>query len=99
VKRPILTQAAEEDLFQIWTYLLAEAGTSVANRVEKRIIEHCYRVGRSPGIGHRRSDLTQENVFFWRVHPYEYVVVYRKTSPVEIVRILHAKRDLQKFLG
>jgi antitoxin ParD1/3/4/toxin ParE1/3/4 len=48
-------------------------------------------------MGHYRSDLSSEPLRFWRVR--EYLVIYRsETRPLEIVRVLHSKRDVQTLL-
>ena len=49
-----------------------------------------------PAKGHRRSDLTNRNVLFFSV--YQYMIVYRRAEPVEIVAVLHGKRDLRRVL-
>ncbi len=50
-------------------------------------------------MGHRREDLTtQPDVRFWAV--YSYLVIYRLgTTPLQILRVLHAKRDVRQTLG
>ena len=51
----------------------------------------------NPGIGHLRSDLTPQDVRFWSV--FRYLVIYRPdTKPLEIVRVLHGKRDVRRLL-
>ncbi len=49
-----------------------------------------------PGMGHKREDLTQRNVLFWRVR--SYLVVYRDSRPLRIVRVIHGKRDVRTLL-
>ena len=47
--------------------------------------------------GHGRRDLTSADVRFLSV--YSYLIVYRpETKPLQIVAILHAHRDVAKFL-
>ena len=56
------------------------------------------RLAENPGIGHVRSDLTDEDVRFWPV--FKYLVIYRpETAPLEIVRVLHGRRDVERILG
>jgi hypothetical protein len=45
----------------------------------------------APGKGHKRPDLTSSNVLFFSV--YQYMIVYRRAAMVEIVAVLHGKRD------
>jgi len=52
-----------------------------------------------PGKGHVREDLTSEpGLLFWSVG--SYLVVYRaRSSPLEVIRILHGHRDIERELG
>jgi plasmid stabilization system protein ParE len=49
-----------------------------------------------PGTGHKRQDLTLWDVLFRRVH--SYLVVYRDSRPLRIVRVVHGKRDVRTVL-
>jgi antitoxin ParD1/3/4/toxin ParE1/3/4 len=50
-----------------------------------------------PGVGHWRRDLTNEPVKFFAV--YSYLIVYRpETRPLEVVAILHGRRDVAELL-
>jgi len=49
-----------------------------------------------PGLGHRRPDLTARDVFFWPAH--SYLVIYRASKPLRIVRVIHGKRDVKRLL-
>lgn len=61
------------------------------------IREAIEKVVDAPGIGHKREDLTDEDVRFWTV--YKYYVVYRpKTVPLEVVAIISGWRDVQTEL-
>jgi plasmid stabilization system protein ParE len=54
-------------------------------------------IGNTPGIGHKREDLTAYPVLFWPVGAY--LVIYRATSrPVEIVAVTQGARDIPAFL-
>jgi plasmid stabilization system protein ParE len=51
----------------------------------------------NPGIGHLRPDLTPQDVRFWSV--FKYLVIYpADTKPLEIVRVLHGKRNVRRLL-
>ena len=69
----------------------------MADRVESTIREKIvYLVGR-PGGGHWRKDLTDEPVKFFPI--YSYLIVYRpETSPLQVVAILHGRRDVEELL-
>jgi antitoxin ParD1/3/4/toxin ParE1/3/4 len=54
-------------------------------------------LARNPGIGHVREDLADRRHRFFPAG--SYLIVYRfQTKPLQIVRILHASRDVQKLL-
>lgn len=48
-------------------------------------------------MGHLREDLTDKPVLFWPVG--SYLVIYNPVrKPIEIVRVLHGRRDLPRLL-
>jgi plasmid stabilization system protein ParE len=92
-----LAPEARADIQEIWAYI---AGDSVeaAGRVRRMFLDSCRRLAQHPRIGHRRGDLTtREDVLFWPV--YSYPIVYRAgTKPLEILRVLHGKRNVRSVL-
>ncbi len=50
--------------------------------------------------GHFRPDLTSLSLRFWTLTRYpNYIVVYRpETNPLQVVALLHGKRDAQRVL-
>lgn len=82
------TPQAEDDLFEIWTFI-AEDSVDSANKVESAIHDACERISQNPLIGAVRSDLTSLPVrFFWLLPSFRsYFIVYdpetkaRKPSP------------------
>lgn len=92
----VLSPEAEEDLWSIWNYLSQEAGVRVADRIEGQIFAAFEMLARAPGVGHRRTDLTNHRVFFFAV--YQYLIAYHKSSPLGIAAILHGKRDAERVL-
>jgi plasmid stabilization system protein ParE len=94
-----LTQKALNDLDEIWDYI---AGNSVdsAIRVESTIFEACEGIARYPMLGSKRSEITRLQVRFWVVSRFpNYIIAYRpETRPLEIVAVLHAKRDIKRVL-
>lgn len=98
------SEKAAEDLEQIDDYLSAEAGDDVAEQVVARILAACDLLATQPGMGHRREDLTEDNVRFWPV--YFYLIVYlrgcaagrrahleRAPGPAEVGPQVGAKRS------
>jgi len=96
VKPYLVAPDAEADLKQIWRYLLGEAGLAVANRIQGELVDTFEGLADAPGKGHRRCDLTKLDVLFFSL--YQYMIVYRRTKMVEIVAVLHGKRDVKRLL-
>ena len=94
MKRFRLAPGARDDIREIWSYI-AKDSIEAAARVREEIRDSCRRLARHPHIGHRRNDLTtREDVRFWPV--YSYLIIYRPLArPLEILRVLHGKRDLK----
>src|SRR5258705_10150296 len=92
----LLTPDVYEDIWVIWEYLTREVGLDIADRIEAELFEGFGVVGKTPGVGHRRADLTGEDVFFYTVDPY--MIVFHKAAPVQIVGVLHGKRDIKRIL-
>jgi plasmid stabilization system protein ParE len=95
----VLTTEAQNDLRHIRDHLLKEAGFRVARRVTASIIAAIHSLVRTPGLGHRREDLTSRNdLRFWRV--FSYLIVYRvDRSPLTVAAIIHAKQDVKGILS
>ena len=92
----ILTARAEQDLSDIWEYIAGD-NIAAAGRVLDALEKAMYRVARNPGIGHMREDLADRRHRFFLV--YSYLIVYRmETRPLQVIRILHAARDVQSIL-
>lgn len=96
MKRYLVAPEAEGDLRQIWRYLLGEAGLAVANRIQGKLVDAFEGLADVPGKGHKRPDLTSRDVLFFSV--YQYMIVYRRAELVEIVAVLHGKRDVKRLL-
>ena len=96
MKSYLIAPEAEVDLQQIWRYLLGEAGLAVANRIQGELVDAFEGLADVPGKGHKRPDLTSRDVLFFSV--YQYMIVYRRSAMVEIVAVLHGKRDVKQFL-
>jgi plasmid stabilization system protein ParE len=93
------TPLAKADIFEIWSYI-ADRSEEAANRVEQAIYDACAFVAEAPMRGHCRADLTSRSLRFWTLTRYpNYTVVYRpETSPVQVVAVLHGKRNLRRIL-
>jgi plasmid stabilization system protein ParE len=94
-----LTAQAIEDLDAIW-WFIAKDSRDAADRVEMEIVATCRRLAKHPLMGIRRQDLTSLPVRFWTLPKFpNYVVVYRPdTAPLQVIAVLHGRRDLKKVL-
>lgn len=93
-----LTPQAQSDLLAITDYILDNSGAKRAKSVISVIREALEKVAETPGLGHKREDLTDEDVRFWTV--FKYYVVYRpETHPLEVVAIISGWRDVQTELA
>ncbi len=55
------------------------------------------RLGRSPGIGHLRTDHIPHEVYFDHAKPY--LILYRRdTLPIYILAIIHGSRDVATIM-
>jgi len=98
MNRFVLTEPAKRDLDQIKSFLLEKAGPTITRRVLKDIRAALKLLGKQPGVGHVREDLTGRPVKFWPV--YSYLIVYDpETEPIQILRVLHGMRDVEEILN
>ncbi len=97
MKRYVLSAPAERDLNAIVAFLIDEAGPRIARRILGDIKKAVGLVAEYPELGHVRKDLTEARLKFWTVH--SYLIVYDPASkPIQIVRIFHGARDVERFL-
>ena len=90
------TALARLDLLEIWLYI-AEHDIPSADRIEHDIREAIKLLAERPEIGHSRRDLTDRPVKFWTVN--DYMIVFDPaTHPVQIIRVLHGRRDIPELL-
>jgi Plasmid stabilization system protein len=95
----LLTTQAMEDLDDIWWFIERD-NREAADRMEAAILATCRRLAEYPLIGHHRRDITPLPVRFWTLPKYpNYVIIYRpETKPLQVVAILHGKRDMEEIL-
>ena len=85
------------DLVEIWRYIREHSSIEMADRVESVILGKLAFLAKLPEAGHRRKNLTDADVKFFPV--YSYLIVYRpETKPLQIVSILHGRRDVERVL-
>ena len=66
----VLSPEAEEDIFEIWSYLANEVNIEFADQIESNLFDAFALLSRNPGLGHKRQDLTSIPVLFYRAFPY-----------------------------
>jgi len=95
----VLTPRAKADIFEIWSYI-AEDSEDAADRVEREIYDACAFVAEAPMRGHSRPNLATRFLRFWTLTRYpNYAIVYRpETTPLEIVAVVHGKRNIRRIL-
>ncbi len=93
------TPQAIDDLDEIWSYI-AEDNVGAANRLESEILAACDGLARHPLLGSKRSEITPLQVRFWAVTRFpDFIVVYRpEAKPLQIVAVLHGKRDIKTLI-
>ena len=92
----VLTRSAREDLDELWTFVAA-ANIDAANRLLTEIEAAIQHLTEMPRLGHRRPDLTVEDVRLWPVA--SHLIVYREVDPLLIVRVLSRYRDIASILA
>jgi toxin ParE1/3/4 len=96
MKRFILTPRAKLDVNDIWDYI-ANDNIEAADRVLDALESAMVKLAKKPGVGHWREEITDKRHRFFLV--YSYLIVYRhEAKPLQIVRVLHAARDVQSIL-
>jgi len=83
----------------VWWFIAAHS-RDAADRVELEIVATCRRLAKHPLVGSKRRYITPLAVRFWTVTRFpNYVIVYRpETVPLQIVAVLHGRRDLKRIL-
>ena len=92
----VLSVDANFDLEDIWEYIAVD-NIDAADRWIGKLFDAFEGLGQTPGMGHRREDLTSRAVLFWPVGAY--LVIYRsERRPIEIVAVTQGSRDIPAFL-
>ena len=63
----VLSPEAVADLLEIWRYIKEQASLEAADQIEAAIRNGIAFLARSPGVGHRRTDLTDKDLRFFAV--------------------------------
>jgi plasmid stabilization system protein ParE len=87
-----LSRAAEDDIDEIISYLASENHVAAHTFLDS-VYDAMEKLADNPHLGHLREDLTNKNVKFW-TFKWHYLIIYKPTSPLEVVRILSGFRDI-----
>ena len=75
------------------SYLVKEAGKTVAKKVLLELRRAMRLLSDRPRAGHVREDLAEKTVRFWPV--YSYLIIYDPArNPIEIIRVVHGSQDV-----
>lgn len=87
---------AQIDLFEIWRRV-AEDSVDLADRIDCEFHELFAALGRMPGQGYTRRDLTPRPVLFFPLH--SFLVVYQPLAKsIRISAVLRGRRDVKRIL-
>lgn len=87
---------AQDDLFEIWKRIAGDSVT-LADRIDSEFHELFASLGRMPGQGHRRKDLTDKPVLFFPL--YSFLIIYQPdVLPIRIIAVLRGRRNLKSYL-
>ena len=96
MKSFVFTPLAARDLNEVWDYVASDS-IEAADRVLDALETALRGLAKNPGKGHWRDDLADRRHRFFLV--YSYLIVYRpETNPMQVIRVLHASRDIQSLL-
>ena len=91
-----ISNEAEDDLFEIWLRI-ARDSVDLADRIDGELHALFSSLGRMPGQGHTRKDLTPRPVLF--IPLYSFLVIYQPDrNPIRIMAVLRGKRDIKRIL-
>ena len=100
-KTVILREKASQDVDQIIEYYLNEVSADVAEGFINDLERGARYIGRNPKTGSSRYsvELSWPDLLSWPLKKYPYMLFYLdKESQIEVIRVLHAERDLPYWL-
>ena len=95
-----LTKDAEDDIIEIYRYILENDSENSANNVFKKIKETCLSLISFPDRGHNPPELNRIAVYNYKeIHFKPYRIIYQIIQlKVYIHSIFDGRRDLQEVL-
>jgi plasmid stabilization system protein ParE len=93
----VLGSGVAQDLEAIWDYI-ARDNIDAADRWIEKLFGAFEALAETPGMGHKRTDLTALPVLFWPLD--SYLVIYRiQGGSIEIIAVTQGARDLPEFMA
>ena len=93
----IWSAPAERDIDDIWDYLAAHASIELADETVSSLFRTCAKLVGYPFVGRPRDGLIP-GLRSILSHPY--IVFYRVSgSTIEVVRVLHQRRDIDAIFA
>jgi len=92
-----LTSLAKADLKHIWKWIAAD-NRKAATEVKKDILDACAMLARQPEMGGLQPDWSSRPLRFYVVRRNYGIVYYPTAKPLEILRVIHAARDIAEVL-
>ena len=95
-----LTKDAEDDIFEIFTYILENDNENSANHIFDKIKQTCLSLFSFSNRGHTPPELERINVFNYKeIHFKAYRIIYQVIEhKVYILCVFDGRRDLQEVL-
>ena len=93
-----LSPLARDDLRGIWQWI-APDNERAADELTAEIKQACEQIAEHPQLGGRRSAWSRKPVRFFLIRTHYWIVYNPETSPLEILRIIHAARDIPAVLA
>lgn len=92
--------AADRDLDAALAFLLREGAPGAALQLLEEFEAALARIAGRPAIGSPRYAHLLPALRFWKLRRHEYLVFYViQPDVIDVLRILHAKRDIPAALG
>jgi toxin ParE1/3/4 len=96
LKRLIIAASAHRDLEQIHDYIAKDSADAASQWID-RLVSQFDILSAQPGVGRKRNEIRSG---YRSIAEGDYVIFYRLAAgdAVEIVRIIHGKRNLNEAL-
>lgn len=94
-RRVLLSPSAQQDLTEIWQFI-ANNSVDAADKVIDKIKDAMLSLAEMPGMGHRRQDVRDSRLRFWKV--YYYLIAYaHDDQELRVARVVSGHRDFKRL--